>query len=441
MNFSLSAIQEIFQRAGAIKLFAKPLVNNDNSKQQIYLGGSFEVLKAIPFGGISTDNQGKRQNFKAPVKLSWLTKSLDFEQAQHTKLILYPDYPEVRLSGFLRGCPSAPSEHMRPIERYLRLPNNSWDGRVLFLGVTRDSSVLAYLAINGSSASQEFDERAREGTLEKLGVLYSIPHQSEGNQREILLSTLKEIHCRGWVGSMRLDAQGQPKPYRATNGGGYTLEALLGVKPNGRAEPDFHGWEIKAYSGDRITLMTPEPKAGYYGDEGLAAFLHRYGYHRPDKVIYFTGTHRVGILHAKTTLILRLDGYNPASGKIESVTGGISLIDNAGSNAASWPFSELITHWAKKHARAAYVPYELEKNTPSGLPHYRFSNSVGLGYDSSFLKYLSAMYSGLIVYDPASRMETSNEGRTKVKARNQFRISAKHLSLLYANFEQVPLIG
>ena len=415
-------------------------MNNDNSKQQIYLGGNFEVLKAIPFGDITTDNQGKRQNFKAPVTLSWLTESLDFEQAQHTKLILYPDYPEVRLSGFLRGCTSAPSEHMRPIERHLRLQNNSWDGRVLFLGVTRDSSVLAYLAINGSSASQEFDELTREGNLEKFGVLYSIPHQPDGNQREILLSTLKEIHCRGWVDSVRLDRQGQPRPYRATNGGGYTLEALLGVKPNGRAEPDFHGWEIKAYAGDRITLMTPEPKAGYYGEQGLTAFLHRYGYRRSDEVIYFTGTYRVGRLHAKTNLVLRLEGYNPASGKIESVDGGISLIDNAGSKAASWPFSELIMHWAKKHARAAYVPYELEKNTQSGLPHYRFSNSIGLGYDSSFLKYLAAMYSGLIVYDPASRMKASTAGDTKgKKARNQFRISAKYLSLLYTNFEQVSL--
>jgi hypothetical protein len=33
--------------------------------------------------------------------------------------------------------------------------------------------------------------------------------------------------------------------------------------------PDFLGWEMKAYSGDRITLMTPELDGGMYGENGV----------------------------------------------------------------------------------------------------------------------------------------------------------------------------
>src|SRR3546814_14536668 len=81
-------------------------------------------------------------------------------------------------------------------------------------------------------------------------------------------------------------------PYAARNGGGYTLEAELGITPNGYAEPDFMGWEIKQY-GVRdfvsfrpkypVTLMTPEPTGGVYRTEGVAAFMRRFGYTDQDR--------------------------------------------------------------------------------------------------------------------------------------------------------------
>jgi hypothetical protein len=33
----------------------------------------------------------------------------------------------------------------------------------------------------------------------------------------------------------------------APNCGGYTLEAELGITPNGYSEPDFLGWEVKQF--------------------------------------------------------------------------------------------------------------------------------------------------------------------------------------------------
>ena len=35
------------------------------------------------------------------------------------------------------------------------------------------------------------------------------------------------------------------------------------------------GWEMKAYSGDRITLMTPEPDGGMYGENGVKVFVRK----------------------------------------------------------------------------------------------------------------------------------------------------------------------
>ncbi|MBK6708481.1 MAG: hypothetical protein IPG54_13820 [Sphingomonadales bacterium] len=77
------------------------------------------------------------------------------------------------------------------------------------------------------------------------------------------------------------------EPYAALNGGGYTLEAELRITPNGIAEPDFCGWEVKQYGvGDfvrflpktPVTLMTPEPTGGGIARTALPAFSHASGY-------------------------------------------------------------------------------------------------------------------------------------------------------------------
>ncbi|MDP1539904.1 MAG: hypothetical protein Q8L72_04530 [Moraxellaceae bacterium] len=100
---------------GVQQVLCKPLAENDNSKQQIYLGGSFDVLQMLPFEQVKPYNTGKVPNFKASLHFYWLDGDGKSHLAPHTQLILYPKYPEVRLSGFLRGCTAAPNELMRPI--------------------------------------------------------------------------------------------------------------------------------------------------------------------------------------------------------------------------------------------------------------------------------------------------------------------------------------
>jgi hypothetical protein len=120
-----------FREPGAEQVFCKHLSENDNSKQQIYLGGSFEALSFFPHGEITVHVELKLPNFKASLNLFWVGAET-VERAPGTQLILYPKYPEVRLSGFLSGCKTAPAEHLRQIPREER---RGTDGRVLILGI------------------------------------------------------------------------------------------------------------------------------------------------------------------------------------------------------------------------------------------------------------------------------------------------------------------
>ena len=116
-------------------------------------------------------------------------------------------------------------------------------------------------------------------STEISGVLRELEFDSKykGDSKSILLAELKRIHQKRWINSKRLDKTGAVKLYRAQNGGGYTLEAELGVIPNGIADPDFMGWEIKQFAVKKchlinskpLTLLTPEPDGGYYVDEGV----------------------------------------------------------------------------------------------------------------------------------------------------------------------------
>jgi hypothetical protein len=428
MEISLEDLKKILRYAGAVKLVAKPLAENDNSKQQIYLGGSWEILSALPFREVTTHNDSKRPNFKAKVDLSWLSESGEFEPAPHAQLILYPDYPEIRLSGFLRDCSAAPSKNMRPVPKENRRPKNSWDGRVLFFAITNDRKILSFLSLEKSNLSLEFDSIRNKQGISKKGVFYEIPLDDVIDTKQSLLDMLRSIKRKGWIASMRMNSAGQLLPYRALNAGGTTLEALLGIKPNSIAGPDYLGWEIKGYSGSKVTLMTPEPDGGYYGLKGAESFLRKYGYLRDDDTMYFTGVHKVNEKQKKTGQTLVLSGFDQQSSKIINIDGGISMIDAAGNTAATWSYRGLITHWGKKHANAAYIPYE-KRSCPD--LEYQYLSPAILGIGTNFAKFLNAMQVGLVNYDPAPKLMNASGSNTKVKARSQFRIAIKNLPVLY----------
>jgi hypothetical protein len=431
---TLSDLVQRFKTLGATRVLFKRLAENDNSKQQIYLGNSFEVLQQLPYKTVRTEEGFKRETFKADLDFRWLDSEGHVAQAPGAQLILYPKYPEVRLSGFLRGCAIAPRGHMRPIPRAERASAGP-DGRVLFLATTPANTVLAYLALRGDKLTAELNHMERTATLLHEGVFVELPLEGRTNSRDALLKQLRRIHAAGWHESRRLDRKGVAIPYTAPNGGGYTLEALFGIIPNGISAPDFQGWELKAYSSNRVTLMTPEPDSGYYGDHGVEAFLRKYGRRLPDEVLYFTGTHRAGTVCEASGQMLVIRGFDLEKGKIGDVSGGLELRDGAGNVTAAWSFSALMQHWGRKHGSAAYVKYEKRETLP---PHYRYLTPALLGEGTDFIRYLSAIGNGRVVYDPGCKL-SATDGRTRVKARSQFRVVIRNLGDLYHRFETVSL--
>ena len=67
MGFSTyKELGDYFIKLGATYALFKMLSENDNSKQQIYLGGSFNVLQQLPFGEIKEYVDIAKPNYKAP---------------------------------------------------------------------------------------------------------------------------------------------------------------------------------------------------------------------------------------------------------------------------------------------------------------------------------------------------------------------------------------
>lgn len=426
---NLPTLKNLFSDKGCNKLYVKILAANDNSKNQVYFGGSFEILNILPIKKIRNEPAGdwNKERFKATLDFAWLSDTGNLFPAPQAQLILYPKYPEVRFSGFLNGCEEPPSELMRQ-----RL-----SGRLLFFSVGNSGQVIGYVAAPDSEIAREFE--ALPLTTEH-GVFRVIELPAIVNNKGTLLSELCRISGLGWIESKRLDAKGGVLTCDAPNCGGYTLEAELGITPNGYSEPDFLGWEVKQFGVNNfknintavITLMTPEPTHGIYVTEGTEAFIRRFGYEdkigREDRM-NFGGIHKAGERQKSTNLQLELIGFDIDSGKIRSTDGRIALVDKDGNEAASWGFTEMIKHWNRKHNQACYVPSLSKTGTTR---QYMYSSKVILGTGTDFQLFLSEMAQGHIYYDPGIKMENVST-KPKIKKRSQFRIKSQHLPNLYRN--------
>ena len=429
---NLSTLRTMLEAHQVTRLYVKPLAPNDNSKNQVYLGPDFSALNVLPTGGIVSEPD--KPQFKATLRFSWLRSDGQVSPAPSAQLILYPQYPEVRFSGFLRGSPDAPSDLMAS-----RAP-----GRLLFLGVTRRGEVIGYASSRDSALAREF--RSLHG-LPAAGVFVELPIQQRASPdgRIELLRELRRIHERDWIRSKKMGKDGKITACESPNCGGLTLEAELGISQNGFSEPDYLGWEVKQHGVNDfsrvvvgvITLMTPEPNGGLYKNAGVEAFVRKYGYpdrnNRTDR-LNFGGVHRFGIEHPLTKLTLTTPGFNDATGKIVDAHGGIVLVAADGREAATWRFDGLMRHWNRKHRQAAYVPSQM-KTEPAR--QYRYGDMVRLGDGTDFLRFLKALTTGNIYYDPGIKVEDASSPKPKVKRRSQFRIRSADLGSLYESFESV----
>ena len=229
---TLDKLKLLFVGNGCTEIYVKSLSANDNSKNQVYFGGNFEMINVLPVSNIETVEVGdwRRERFKARLDFAWLDDDGNKFQAPHAQLILYPKYPEVRFSGFLLGCKNAPSDLMTN-----RIPD-----RLLFISVDKNGKTLGYVSAAESEVAIEFYQLK---DLWEHGVFHVIELPQVANNRSTLLSELCRIHNKGWIDSKRLDSESKILPCKSPNCGGYTLEAELGVTPNGYSEPDFMGWK------------------------------------------------------------------------------------------------------------------------------------------------------------------------------------------------------
>lgn len=153
--------------------------------------------------------------------------------------------------------------------------------------------------------------------------------------------------------------------------------------------------------------------------------------------MYFTGGHKVGKLCAATGMTMQVDGYNATARKLVNVGGAVRLIDAKSNEAASWAFAGLLTHWNRKHAFAAYVPYTAQR-VPMA---YRYDTPILMGEHTDFGKYLHALCSGAVVFDPGSKVTNARTAASTVKARSQFRVNIKDLKLLYNTVSTHSIAG
>src|SRR5690606_18422827 len=135
----------------------KKLAPNDNSKNQPYFGFQITDLPFIPTDEMKasqsssnkTKNPNRKIKYKASIKLKWIGADGKIYPAPHAQLIYYPQYPEVRFSGFLLGSQVDLSRWMAH-EKQGRAEN-----RWLILGVAEDKTVYGYLASPESELSKE----------------------------------------------------------------------------------------------------------------------------------------------------------------------------------------------------------------------------------------------------------------------------------------------
>ena len=429
-SVQLSVIRRRFRALGCDRLYAKILSPNDNSKNQIYLGPSFDAVQLLPNHGITGDVRTGRPNLKARLSFAWLDGRGRVSSAPNATLILYPQYPEVRLSGFLRGCRGAPSGLMRSRKA----------DRVLLLGVRPCGDVIAFVLAPSAPAAREALRLSRDPAapmLLDLGL-------SRTDSRSSLLQQIRRIHKKGFIDSKRLNGNGELVPCDASNCGGCTLEAELGIRSNSSKAPDYLGWEVKQHATSTlarvsnskpITLLTPEPDGGIYATD-TSSFVRQFGYRdrkgRADR-LNVGGRHHVNKVCSRTGLVLRIRGLD-ADGRKASVRGAVELVSRTRKIAASWSFAKLFEHWARKHNKAIYVPAVMKEGRTRC---YWFGSKVRLAIGTSPLLLLKALRTGVVFYDPGIKLERASSKKPALKKRNQFRVALKDIHQLYERVENV----
>lgn len=442
---NIEQLRNLLAEEGIRTAYVKKLsAKQDNEKNQIYFGSQLPGLinlfpATLSFREGSTSTNKRKSKAGQPIiegqlDFAWLDRSGTRRKAPNTRIIDYFQYPEVRMSGFLKGC-SKPPDALR------RNNQAAYGQRILVMGTAKDGQVLGIVLTElEDTIVSSFPELPFVPSSGVLQVLL-IAGAAGRDPAELLREEVTAIVQQGWHWSRILKASGV-EPFSGSQGGGYTLEALLGVTANGDKKPDAHGFEVKSFSGSRISLMTPTADYGFDGDHPFREFMERYG--RPGKKddgsTRFVGLHRAGEICSGTGLAMRVAGYDPldesfaASGNI-----GVELFDpDTGEIAAGWSLEKLGNCWNAKHANALYIAAK-RRAGDDGRNEYSYGPGWVTGTGTDVFRLIRGIASGLVFFDPAHSIYADG----KAKVRPQWRINSSKLpeamELLYASSQVVTV--
>lgn len=438
-------IRDMFVAQGCTRVMIKPLAERqDNDKNQIYVGPDLNDVAFIPSGDVvasvtSSDKPGSRGKTKFTTPVDWVWLSPQGESpAPDAKLIFYPQYPEVRLSGLLAKSSDPPRS------LYARSIRGQEAGRHLLIGIDPNATrVWAMILPPEAIALADLMNDASE---DAQGVFHLWELDSEtatGSTRLALLEHLHAVHLLGWVPGQKLGVGGL-QPYVAQNAHGYTLEALSGVRANGVSGPDYLGWELKAHRGTTpLTLFTPSPTGGAITHYARELFMREFGRLTLGDTLSplrydFTGKHLVGQRSKTTRLTLSLHGWD--GGRELEPDGGLQLLSEDGVTAMEWSFAHMMTLWKAKHSQTVYVPCRARRVADG--QEFWFGDKVLLCTGTSFLHLLAGFSQGAVFYDPGLKIEWvmgARGPRWRPKSRHQFRTALRDVGPLYDDAQWVTL--
>lgn len=421
---SLENLRTALVDKGCTKAIVKVLAKRqDNSKNQINLGGNVSLLDLLPgeieFRGLSTSTR-KRNSVpglhipQLNMKFSWLDPSGCAHEAPKAKIIHYTQYPENRASALLAGQPVSPQSlrHNR---------SRDFGRRALFIGFN-DTEAYGAVITDHDGTKGELFRQIEQMPISPVSQLLHEFSLTASTHRS-LLGEIMALRGKPHE-SVTLDSNGTVKPFRSNQGGGYTLEALLGVPRNAVSGPDKDGHEIKSVSSAKVTMITTEPDAGYRHDNGVRNFLRMYGWagrskgHENDLV--FNGKHVAGTTSQASGARLHIANWDDV--KASAVNGDpyLQLLHSkTRKELAVWSANSIKKNWTGKHSASIFVETIPVRQDDSRYPsHYEFGRIV-VGRGTSAMYLFDRIAAGDVYLDPADELKASTN---KVSSRVQWRL-------------------
>ena len=461
---SVQEISTTLQKLGASKAIVKVLPKNANDKNQIYFSSDFGVLYnnfelKLAERGASTSvtKRTSRPGSHIPeavfVSFGWVKRSGVVIKAKNVKAIVYTQYPEARLSGFLsvdNTMPQALSVN------YTK--SNPKETRLLVMACMPGGGCLGLIYIG--APPELIAEIAALPSAEGSRICKVL--NVDQNYSERLFAQLESLVARPHKGC-RLDSFGTTRPFTGTQVCGYTLEHALGLSSNSGKDGDIYGIELKTHTQPKVTLFTPEPDFGPYVTS-FEEFMHRYGYEAIPGEWRLTGVHRANKRCSTSKLTLKVREYrvDPATvgrgseikvdwlrdsnheripfpydsstsltAKLDAVE--VVLLDDDGEVAAGWSLERLMNNWGVKHNEVMYIAATKQIATDKAEIaegygfNITFSPKVIWCRGTSAERLIDAIDSGVIFLDPAPKFVDEDPGKNK--RRSQWRVNDVHKAI------------